>query len=198
MDLGSFIAKYNGKVVADGQCGNLVRAYWTEVDHTVPPSYTNSKDYWSNPVPGYNKTQTPTPGAIAIYDGHGAFPEGHSAIYVDGRVFEQNADPDGSPAHLYQRANTYLLGYLIKQGEDMVLTPELWESNVKFAYFGGDKACPDALVVNQPLDQALDAINKSPERAARVKALNAQYAAYETAQKATHTVTVDGLTYIKK
>ena len=115
MDLNQFITKYNGKVVADGQCGNLVRAYWNEVDKTSPPSYPNSKDYWFNSVPGYERVSVPQPGDIAIYNGHGAYPEGHSAIYVDGRVFEQNADPDGSPAHLYNRQSPYLLGYLHKQ-----------------------------------------------------------------------------------
>lgn len=119
LSLDEFVTKYNGKVVADGQCGNLVRAYWNEVDLTSPPSYPNSKDYWYNPVPGYDKVQAPQPGDIAIYDGHGVYTEGHSAIYYDGRVFEQNADPNGSPAHLYPRANTYLLGYLHKQGGDM-------------------------------------------------------------------------------
>lgn len=119
MTIDEFISKYNGKVVADGQCGNLVRAYWNEVDKTNPPSYENSKDYWFNPVPGYDKVSSPQQGNIAIYNGHGAFPEGHSAIYYDGRVFEQNADPDGSPAHLFNRSNTYLLGYLRKQGGSM-------------------------------------------------------------------------------
>jgi hypothetical protein len=89
------------------------------VDKTTPPSYVSSKDYWFNPVPGYDKVSTPQPGDIAIYNGHGVYTDGHSAIYVDGRVFEQNADPDGSPAHLYTRANTYLLGYLRKQGVNM-------------------------------------------------------------------------------
>lgn len=119
MTLAEFIAKYDGKKVADGQCGNLVRAYWNEVDKTSPPSYPNSKDYWYNDVPGYDKVSTPQPGNIAIYDGHGPYTEGHSAIYVDGRVFEQNADPDHSPAHLFNRSNTYLLGYLRKKGQDM-------------------------------------------------------------------------------
>lgn len=124
MTLSEFINKYSGVVVGDGQCGTLVRQYWIEVDQTNPPSYPDSKDYWPNPVPGYDKlTSNPQPGDIAIYNGHDAFPEGHSAIYVDGRVFEQNADPDGSAAHLFNRANTYLLGYLRKQGENMNPTP---------------------------------------------------------------------------
>lgn len=113
-----FITKYNGKHVGDGQCGTLVRQYWIEVDHTDPPSYPNSKDYWFNPVPGYDKiTANPQIGDTAIYNGHGAYFEGHSAIYAgNGEVFEQNADPDGSPAHLFTRSSTYLLGYLRKKG----------------------------------------------------------------------------------
>lgn len=126
MNLDQFIAKYNGKYVGDGQCGSLVRQYWIEVDQTDPPSYPDSKDYWSNPVPGYDKVSTPQPGDIAIYDGHGVFTEGHSSIVVNGtEVFEQNADPDGSPAHLFNRANTYLLGYLHKQGGRMYTDDEI-------------------------------------------------------------------------
>lgn len=124
MTLQEFIQKYDGKVVADGQCGNLVRAFWNEVDLTQPPSYPNSKDYWFNPVPGYDKVQNPLPGDIAIYNGHGSYVEGHSAIYVgDGVVFEQNADPDGSPAHLFKRVSPYLLGYLRKQGQEEIPMP---------------------------------------------------------------------------
>lgn len=119
MTLQEFINKYSSLRVGDGQCGTLVRQYWIDVDHTTPPSYPNSKDYWFNPVPGYDKVHDPQPGDIAIYDGHGIYTEGHSAIYVDGRVFEQNADPDGAPAHVFNRANTYLLGYLRKQGASM-------------------------------------------------------------------------------
>lgn len=119
MTLQDFVNTYNGKIVRGGQCGELIRQYWIDVDKTNPPSYPNSKDYWFNPVPGYDKVANPQPGDIAIYNGHGAYPEGHSAIYYDGRVFEQNADPDGSPAHLFNRNNTYLLGYLRKQGVNM-------------------------------------------------------------------------------
>lgn len=157
MNLNDFITKYDGKVVRGGQCGELVRQYWIDVDKTVPPSYPNSKDYWYNPVPGYDKVQDPRPGDIAIYDGHGAYTEGHSAIYVDGRVFEQNADPNGSPAHLYNRNNTYLLGYLRKQGESMTL----------------DEA--------QKLYEALDATNK---RLDKVEAsLDSLYKIVDTLQK---------------
>lgn len=116
MTINEFIAKYTGQRVGDGQCGTLVRQYWIEVDQTNPPSYPDSKDYWFNPVPGYIKSSSPIPGAIAIYNGHGIYTEGHSAISLGGTmVFEQNADPDGSPAHQFNRANTYLLGYLIKE-----------------------------------------------------------------------------------
>lgn len=142
MTLTEFINKYNGVVVADGQCGSLVRAYWNEVDLTVPPSYPDSKDYWPNPVPGYDKiTSNPQPGNIAIYSGHGAFSEGHSAIYVgNGQVFEQNADPDGSPAHVYARQNTYLLGYLSKQGANVEpIFNEGDRKNINFWLYGEDR-----------------------------------------------------------
>lgn len=135
--LDQFITKYSGKVLGDGQCGTLVRQYWIEVDKTSPPSYVNSKDYWSNPVPGYDKiTSNPQPGDIAIYNGHGVYTAGHSAIYAgNGQVFEQNADPDGSAAHLYNRANTYLLGYLRKEGEEMWNNGD--SQNYTNAYLGG-------------------------------------------------------------
>lgn len=121
MTIQQFVDKYNGKKVGRGECGDLVRAYWTEVDGTNPPSYDDSKDYWFNPVPGYDKiTSNPIDGDIAIYNGHGVYTEGHSAICYEGVKFEQNADPDGSPAHLYPRPNTYLLGYLRKQGGGIV------------------------------------------------------------------------------
>lgn len=128
MTLQDFINKYSGQYVRGGQCGELVRQYWIDVDQTTPPSYVNSKDYWFNPVPGYDKVATPQPGDIAIYNGHDAYPEGHSAIYVgNGQVFEQNADPNGSPAHLYTRTSPYLLGYLRKQGvqEDMATDKQI-------------------------------------------------------------------------
>lgn len=155
MTLNEFITKYSGQKVRGGQCGELVRQYWIDVDNTTPPSYTNSKDYWFNPVPGYDKVSNPQPGDIAIYNGHGSFPEGHSAIYYDGRVFEQNADPDGSPAHLFNRANTYLLGYLRNQGGIMSadqVYAELYKRDVRMDQLQADishllEVC-DALNVN--------------------------------------------------
>lgn len=120
MTLSQFIQTYSGKKVGDGECGTLVRQYWNEVVGVVPPSYPDAKDYWYNPAPPYSHTTTPNIGDIAVYDAHGAFPEGHIAIYIgNGQVFEQNADPDGSPAHTFTRANTFLLGYLTQEGDDM-------------------------------------------------------------------------------
>lgn len=110
-----FISRYDGRVIGDGECGALVRQYWIEVDGFTPPSYPSAKNYWTNPVPGYVHTSSPKPGDIAVYDGHGVYTDGHIAVYVGGQVFEQNADPDGSPAHLFKRAETYLLGYLTKE-----------------------------------------------------------------------------------
>lgn len=115
MTLEQFITKYTGQIVGSGECGDLVRAYWNEVEHITPPSYPSAKDFWYNPAPPYIHTATPQPGDIAVYDAHGAFTDGHIAVYVGPTVFEQNADPDGSPAHVYNRANTYLLGYLTKE-----------------------------------------------------------------------------------
>lgn len=117
--LSEFITKYDGHVIGDGQCGTLVRQYAIEVQGITPISYPSAKDYWFNPVPGYTQVSPPQPGDWAIYDAHGTFTDGHMAVYVDGRVFEQNADPDGSGAHLFSRANTYLLGYLRKEGGNM-------------------------------------------------------------------------------
>lgn len=120
MSLSDFIAKYQGQVVGGGQCGDLIRQYWNEVLNIDPPSYPSAKDYWFNAAPPYTHTSTPQEGDIAVYNAHGAFPDGHIAIvWYNGEVFEQNADPDGSPAHLFNRANTYLLGYLTLGGDEM-------------------------------------------------------------------------------
>lgn len=183
MTLNDFIAKYNGKKVGDGQCGSLVRAYWNEVDLTTPPSYPNSRDYWFNPVPGYDKItgELPQAGDIAIYDGHGVYTEGHSAIAVNGaQVFEQNADPDGSPAHIFNRANTYLLGYLRKQGGEimpddgtidniyMTINHKHAEESEKAAYRDKDINNPTGILYNKilvdyrNLEQAYEDLKYSP------------------------------------
>lgn len=164
--IGQFISNYDGKVVGDGECGTLVRRYWIEVDGTNPPGYDDSKDYWFNPVPGYDKiTSAPQDGDIAVYNGHGPtlpdgslkYPEGHSAIYYDGVVFEQNADPDGSPAHLYPRANTYLLGYLRKQGQGVKgMTEKQAEDTLKYMYLLGTGVDPDSGQIDYWLPRVRD------------------------------------------
>lgn len=68
-------------------------------------------------------------GDITIYNGHGVYTEGHIAIKVDGGVFEQNADPDGSPAHISNRSTTYLLGSLRLKGENMSLMDSIIETD---------------------------------------------------------------------
>lgn len=117
MTLQDFINKYQGETVGDGECGTLVRAYCIEVQGYTPPSHPSAKDYWTYGLPGYDKVSDPQDGDIAVYDGHGVYTDGHIAIVCDGGVFEQNADPDGSSAHIFNRANTYLLGYLRKEDE---------------------------------------------------------------------------------
>lgn len=100
-----------------GQCVQLIGVYLPQVFNQTLPIHPNAKDYWTYGIPGWDRvTGTPQKGDIAVYNGHTGFPEGHIAIYYDGRVFEENADPDGSAAHLAIRTNTYLLGYLRKQG----------------------------------------------------------------------------------
>lgn len=100
-----------------GQCVQSVMIKIKSVDGIEPPVYPNAKDYWYKGIPGYQKVSSPQTGDIAVYDGHGAYQEGHIAV-VSPRppeVFEQNADPDGSPMHFYTRKSPYLLGYLRKE-----------------------------------------------------------------------------------
>lgn len=60
-------------------------------------------------------------GDINIYGAHGIYTEGHINIDLgNGTVFEQNADPDKSPAHISQRPTIYLLGSLRKKGLVMI------------------------------------------------------------------------------
>lgn len=125
MTLEQFIATYNGKYALypgqpqslAGQCVQLVELYASHVLNSPLPIYPDAKDYWTD-IPGFSKVFSPQPGDIGVYNGHDAFPQGHINIFVGGQWFEQNADPDGSPAHLAQRANTYLLGYLRKEVMD--------------------------------------------------------------------------------
>lgn len=114
----TFVAQNNGKKIGTGQCGELVDLWLVEGfgNHT---EYASAKDYWFSGIPGFVPTTSPQAGAIAVYNAHPGFPDGHIAVYMGGGVvFEQNADPDGSLAHEFARANTYLLGYLT-QGDEM-------------------------------------------------------------------------------
>lgn len=76
-------------------------------------------------------------GDINVYDGHGIYTEGHINIdLANGQVFEQNADPDHSPAHISTRATTYLLGSIRLKGEnDMV--PDIHHLDAIFQRFFG-------------------------------------------------------------
>lgn len=123
MTLQDFVSQYNGQTIGDGECGSLVRQFAIEVQGVTPISYPSAKDYWFNPVPGYSQVSSPQPSDWAIYNAHGTYTDGHMAVYFDGRVFEQNANPDGSPAHLFDRADTYLLGYLRKDTMEKTLYP---------------------------------------------------------------------------
>lgn len=121
-----------------GQCVQSVMIKIKNVDGIEPPVYPNAKDYWFNGIPGYSVvTDDLQPGDIAVYNGHGGFPEGHIAV-VSPRppeVFEQNADPDGSPMHFFTRANTYLLGHLRLKGADMPSSQDIADGlTIQLAY----------------------------------------------------------------
>ncbi len=166
MTLDEFIAQYTNQVIGDGECGTLVRQYLIEVDGYTPPSHPSAKDYWTYGMPGYNKSSSPTPGCIVVYNGHGptlpdgtlAYPDGHIAVYVDGRVFEQNADPDGAAAHLFNRANTYLLGYLVKEQQPMNETISLEIARLIAYFFLGRNGVTNA--VNALAGQCDDDLNQ--------------------------------------
>lgn len=133
MTLDQFIANETGKKhlipgqseVYRGQCVQLIGVYLPDVFGEVLPIHPNAKDYWTFGIPGFDKVPAGSQqkGDITVYNGHGAFPEGHIAISLGGNaVFEENADPDGSPAHVFNnRSATYLLGAL-RKGGDMPLT----------------------------------------------------------------------------
>lgn len=88
-------------------------------------------------------------GDITVYDGHGPYIHGHIAISLGGSsVFEENADPDGAPAHVYNnRSSTYLLGALRLKGDTMQpLTPAQVDHVLKM----GLRREPTAEELNNP------------------------------------------------
>lgn len=126
-----------------GQCWDLVelfaercgvpKAPWAitlNTDGSQPAGY--AKNAWlyfdSNPNLQQHFTQIPAgqqqKGDITVYNGHPGFEEGHIAVSLGGTaVFEENADPDGAPAHVYtNRSSTYLLGALRLSGGIMADT----------------------------------------------------------------------------
>lgn len=107
-----FVTQNNDKIIGSGQCGELIDLALVEIygNHT---SYATALDYWTNGIPGFSVVVgAPQDGDITCYNAHPGYPDGHISMHFQGEEFEQNADPDGSPAHLFPRATTYLLGYL--------------------------------------------------------------------------------------
>lgn len=122
-----FINQNSGKRIGDGQCGALIDL-WLVEGYGVHTEYATALDYWTNGIAAFEVAFSPRGGDIACYNAHPGFPDGHIAMYAgSGQVFEQNADPDGSPAHLFARANTYLLGYLTKGETDMLSEDQFYE-----------------------------------------------------------------------
>lgn len=139
MTIDEFVAANNGKFIDvdhyyGAQCWDLVELYAEQVlgipkepwAITLGPEGA-AKEAWKvfdahmqryfDKIPKGQEQK----GDIPVYDGHGAFPEGHIAISLGGgQVFEENADPNGSPAHVYPRATTYLLGSLRKKGSGVM------------------------------------------------------------------------------
>lgn len=114
-----FVTNNNDKVIGSGQCGDLVDLVLVDIygNHT---EYATAYDYWVNGIPGFSVVSgSPQDGDIGCYKPHSGFPDGHITMHYQGEEFEQNADPDGSPAHLYPRATTYLLGYLREDSMDI-------------------------------------------------------------------------------
>lgn len=144
MDLSTFISQNTGIAVGSGECGELVDLWLVEGfgNHTA---YNTALEYWQNGIPGFSITSSPQPRDIACYNAHPGFPDGHIAIYVgNGQVFEQNADPDGSPPHLFNRSTQYLLGYLTQGGEEMINSGDV--QNVYKALLGRDATSEDDAV----------------------------------------------------
>lgn len=148
MSLNDFIAANNGKPVDvdhayGAQCWDLVEAYAEQVLGTPKEPWAitlgpeqAAKEAWTvfdghmlrnfDRIPAGQEQK----GDISVYGPHGLYTEGHIAICIgNGQVFEQNADPDHSPAHVSTRATTYLLGSLRKKG-----------GNVLQDFNGGDAA----------------------------------------------------------
>lgn len=122
MSLQDFINQNNGKKVGGGQCVPLVELYAQEVLNNPLPVLPSAVNYWKA-LPGYTQESSAKVGDIAVYNSHPGFPDGHIAIVTalenPPQVFEQNADPDGSPAHLFQRSTQYLLGYQRSNMDDV-------------------------------------------------------------------------------
>lgn len=135
----SAVNTYAGKYVAyggqyKGECLSLVKQIYLDITGQLMPGAVNgynwSDSYWryfeqSNPLPDLFIKVNYTPGSD--------YPKGsivfyaathHIAIWIGKSgssahaVFEQNADPDGSPAHYATRANSKITGILIPRTVD--------------------------------------------------------------------------------
>lgn len=175
------------------QCWDLVELYAEQVLglHQNPWAITlngsaiypagDAKNAWlcfsDNPQLQENFDQIPVGqeqrGDILVYNGHGVYTEGHIAICLgNGQVFEQNADPDGSNAHVYSRANTYLLGALrLMKGIDMINNQA--DADLVFAatLHTIDESASKS-IIGLEFDKALQNIEGTPEWKAQDSVLN--------------------------
>lgn len=176
MSIDQFVSTNTGKKIGNGQCGDLVDLYLQEVCGNST-EYGSAKDYWFNGIPGFSVVSTPQTGDIVVYNAHLGYPDGHIAVYYNGEIFEQNANPDGSPAHLFPRATTYLLGYL-RQGDDMSTLDKPLATIIAQAFYGNG-ADDNAInqLVGKESNTAIYFAQASPSHADYVKFLAGQAAA---------------------
>lgn len=178
MTLQDFINQNNGKHVGDGQCVALVELYANEVLNAPLPVLPSAVNYWKV-IPGYTQQSSAQVGDIAVYNSHTGFPDGHIAIVNQlgnpPQVFEQNADPDGSPAHLFNRSTIYLLGYLRKENMSTVTSLDLarillyaeggetGQNGTANALAGEADAQAMADFVGKPLEDVVRGLYNSPQ-----------------------------------
>lgn len=88
----NWVRSLNGQPVGNGECVELIKAYYSYLGQTSPGG--NGADYSWNQLPaGWHRLQNvqPQKGDILVYSGNGANPYGHVAIYEsDYSTWHQN------------------------------------------------------------------------------------------------------------
>lgn len=142
---GQFVADQQGNYV--GECLSLVKKIWGDILHVQMPGAVNGYN-WGDGYWKYFFSSLPLPtyfNFIEKYQPGFNYPKGSMVMYAathhialwlkdngDGthQVFEQNADPDHSPAHIGNRSNSRVTGIVTPkiEGESMPYTDEQYNS----------------------------------------------------------------------